>query len=148
MVASARVCPWFSGALAQITGLNPMVARRVLKQGLKQAKRARRFRSPGFDISTSFTRINNMKSISLACAAGAVLLVSSTAFAQTNPPSSATGLQAGDNTQNVPTHMKKSGTKHHKSKMSSTSGSGDAPSTGTATPSGPGAAVSASGSGQ
>jgi hypothetical protein len=90
-----------------------------------------------------------MKQISMACAIGAVLCISSAAFAQTNPPSSATGLQAGDNTDNVPTHT----TTHHKKKktkkMGASATSAETPGTsGTATPGGPGAPVSASGSGQ
>jgi opacity protein-like surface antigen len=40
-----------------------------------------------------------MKEFSMAVTVSAVLCISSTAFAQTNPPSSTTGLQAGDNAQ-------------------------------------------------
>src|SRR5579875_2484328 len=38
---------------------------------------------------------SDMKRIALSCAAGAFALVCASAFAQTNPPSSATGLEAG-----------------------------------------------------
>jgi hypothetical protein len=79
-----------------------------------------------------------MKQLSMACAFSAIMCVSSAAFAQTNPPSSSSGLQAGDNTQSVPTHQKHP---HHK-KSKSTSGSDTS-----STPSGPGAPVTASGSG-
>ncbi|MEZ2351757.1 hypothetical protein [Caballeronia sp. RCC_10] len=94
-----------------------------------------------------------MKRIALSCAAGAFALVCASAFAQDNPPSSATGLQAGDNAQTTTqgsgtshksTHMKKS---HGSHSSSMKTGPSTAPG-GTATPSGPGAPVSASGSGQ
>jgi hypothetical protein len=95
----------------------------------------------------------DMKRIAISCAAGAFALVCASAFAQDNPPSSNTGLQAGDNaqttTQGPGTHSHKSS---HSKKMHGSSGSMKAgPSeqpTGTATPSGPGAPVSASGSGK
>lgn len=95
-----------------------------------------------------------MKRIALSCAAGAFALVCASAFAQDNPPSSATGLQAGDNAQTTTqgwggshklTHSKKSHSGSHSSSMKT--GPSTAPG-GTATPSGPGAPVSASGSGQ
>jgi hypothetical protein len=93
----------------------------------------------------------DMKRFAISCAAGAFTLVCASAFAQDNPPSSNTGLQAGDNaqttTQGPGTH--KHTHKHSKKTHTSTMNSG--PSTkpgGTATPSGPGAPVSASGSGQ
>ncbi len=96
-----------------------------------------------------------MKQFSMAlsrtCAIGAVLCISSTAFAQTNPPSSSTGLQAGDNAQ---TTNQSAGTTanpgmSHQKKMkhAKTSSTGTKTGMGTATPSGPGAPVTASGSG-
>jgi hypothetical protein len=95
----------------------------------------------------------DMKRIAMSCAAGAFALVCASAFAQDNPPSSTSGLQAGDNaqttTQGPGTHHK---SKSHSSKMHGTNSSmNTGPSTqpgGTASPSGPGAPVSASGSGQ
>ncbi|SAK70021.1 hypothetical protein AWB77_02909 [Caballeronia fortuita] len=91
-----------------------------------------------------------MKRFALSAAAGAFALIcASSAFAQDNPPSSNTGLQAGDNAQTTqPAHRSTHSThskKMHKSTMNS--GPSNQPS-GTATPSGPGAPVSASGSGQ
>ncbi len=83
-----------------------------------------------------------MKRIAISCAAGAVALVCASAFAQDNPPSSNTGLQAGDNTQTTQSsgsqHMSKSHSKEmHGSKSTMNSGPFTAPA-GTATPSGPG----------
>jgi hypothetical protein len=94
----------------------------------------------------------DMKRFAIACAAGAFALTCASAFAQDNPPSSNTGLQAGDNaqttTQGPGTHSSKSSHKKmHSSKSTLNSGPSTAPN-GTATPSGPGAPVSASGSGQ
>ncbi|SAK88779.1 hypothetical protein AWB76_06372 [Caballeronia temeraria] len=94
-----------------------------------------------------------MKRFALSAAAGAFALVCASAFAQDNPPSSNTGMQAGDNAQttaqpaqpNSHAHKSTQSKKMHKSTMNA------GPSTqpgGTATPSGPGAPVSASGSGQ
>jgi hypothetical protein len=89
-----------------------------------------------------------MKRFTMSCAAGAFAVMCASAFAQDNPPSSSTGLQAGDNTQTTQSpathHAHKA--KSHANKMHGAS-STMAPS-GTATPGGPGAAVSASGSGQ
>ncbi|MDB5836223.1 MAG: hypothetical protein JWR14_6053 [Caballeronia sp.] len=92
-----------------------------------------------------------MKHFSMAYAIGAVLCISSTAFAQTNPPSSSTGLQAGDNAQ---TTNQSAGTtanpgmsQHKKMKHAKTSSTGSKAGMGTATPGGPGAPVTASGSG-
>jgi hypothetical protein len=96
----------------------------------------------------------DMKRFAISCAAGAFAIACASAFAQDNPPSSTTGLQAGDNTQTTQPsnthHAHKA--KSHTSKMHGASGAGGAggamaPS-GTATPGGPGAPVSASGSGQ
>ncbi|SAK92607.1 hypothetical protein AWB80_06701 [Caballeronia pedi] len=94
-----------------------------------------------------------MKRIALSATAGAFALVCASAFAQDNPPSSNTGLQAGDNAQTTtqpaqsksPAHKSTHSKQAHKSPMNA--GPSTAPS-GTATPSGPGAPVSASGSGQ
>jgi hypothetical protein len=94
-----------------------------------------------------------MKQFSMACALSAILCISSTAFAQDNPPSSNTGLQAGDNVQ---TQNQSAGTTantgmSHQKKMKHTSTSSmgsQTPGMGSATPSGPGAPVTASGSGQ
>ena len=95
-----------------------------------------------------------MKRFALSAAAGAFALVcASSAFAQDNPPSSNTGMQAGDNAQTTTqpaqskshAHKSSHSKKMHKSPMSA------GPSTdpgGTATPSGPGAPVTASGSGK
>jgi opacity protein-like surface antigen len=94
-----------------------------------------------------------MKKFSMAVTVSAVLCISSTAFAQTNPPSSTTGLQAGDNAQVENQQAASSGhsgmshsKKKHSKSMSSTGG--NTPGMGTATPSGPAAPVTASGSGQ
>jgi len=89
--------------------------------------------------------IDNIKQISMACTFSAIMCISSAAFAQTNPPSFSSGLQAGDNTQSVPTHQRKP--HHKKAKTASSTDSSATPGTGTATPSGPGAPVTASGSG-
>jgi len=95
-----------------------------------------------------------MKRIALSCAAGAFALVCASAFAQDNPPSSATGLQAGDNAQTTTQGAGSTGSSHkstHKKSHASHSSMKNGPSTapgGTATPGGPGAPVSASGSGQ
>jgi hypothetical protein len=94
-----------------------------------------------------------MKQFSMAVAIGTVLCISNTAFAQTNPPSSTTGLQAGDNAQTVNQQAASAGhssMSHHKKKHSKSMSSTDsgAPGMGTATPSGPAAPVTASGSGQ
>lgn len=75
------------------------------------------------------------------------------AFAQDNPPSSNTGMQAGDNAQTTtqPAHTKSHSHKssHSKKMHKSPMNSGPSEETGgTATPSGPGAPVSASGSGK
>jgi hypothetical protein len=90
----------------------------------------------------------DMKRFAISCAAGAFALVCASAFAQDNPPSSSTGLQAGDNaqatTQGPGTHHSKKSKKTHSS--STNSGASTQPG-GTATPGGPGAPVSASGSG-
>jgi hypothetical protein len=92
-----------------------------------------------------------MKHFSMATAIGAVLCISSTAFAQNNPPSSSTGLQAGDNaqttTQSAGTTANPGMSQHKKMKHSATSSTGSKTGMGTATPSGPGAPVTASGSG-
>ncbi|WP_244816563.1 hypothetical protein [Caballeronia sp. Lep1P3] len=96
-----------------------------------------------------------MKRIALSCAAGAFALVCASAFAQDNPPSSATGLQAGDNAQTTTQGAGSSGSSHkshakrshHSHSSTNSSGSSTTPG-GTATPGGPGAPVSASGSGQ
>ncbi|QIE27435.1 hypothetical protein SBC1_55400 (plasmid) [Caballeronia sp. SBC1] len=92
-----------------------------------------------------------MKQFSMAYAISAVLLVSSTAFAQTNPPSSSTGLQAGDNAQTTsqsPGTTANPGMSHKKkTQHTKTSSTGSKAGMGTATPSGPGAPVTASGSG-
>ena len=91
-----------------------------------------------------------MKQFSMAYAIGAVLCISSTAFAQNNPPSSSTGLQAGDNAQ---TTNQSAGTtanpgmSQKKMKHTKTSSTGSKSGMGTATPSGLGAPVTASGSG-
>ncbi|GAB5094472.1 hypothetical protein P9250_16470 [Caballeronia sp. LP006] len=88
-----------------------------------------------------------MKRIAISCAAGALALVCASAFAQDNPPSSNTGLQAGDNAQTTTTHAHKT---HSKATHSSQSSMKPGPSTtpgGTATPGTAGAPVSASGSG-
>jgi hypothetical protein len=96
-----------------------------------------------------------MKRFAISCAAGAFALVCASAFAQDNPPSSSTGLQAGDNaqttTQGPGTHKQKSHSKKMHSSASNGSTMNSGPSNqpgGTATPSGPGAPVSASGSGK
>lgn len=93
-----------------------------------------------------------MKRFALSAAAGAFALVCASAFAQDNPPSSNTGLQAGDNAQTTTqpaqsksTHKSTHSKQMHKSPMNS--GPSMSPG-GTASPSGPGAPVSASGSGQ
>ncbi|WP_044042264.1 hypothetical protein [Caballeronia insecticola] len=86
----------------------------------------------------------------IALSAGAFALVCASAFAQDNPPSSTTGLQAGDNAQTT-TQGAKSSHKSMHSKKAHTNSMNSGPSTapgGTATPSGPGAPVSASGSGK
>jgi hypothetical protein len=77
-----------------------------------------------------------MKQISMACAFGAIMCISSAAFAQTNPPSSTSGLQAGDNTQNVPTHQRKP--HHKKAKTGSSANSSATTGMGNANPSGSG----------
>ncbi|SAL77054.1 hypothetical protein AWB71_05379 [Caballeronia peredens] len=87
----------------------------------------------------------------IALSAGAFALVCASAFAQDNPPSSTTGLQAGDNAQTTTHGAKSSAHKTAHSKKAHTSSMNSGPSTapgGTATPSGPGAPVSASGSGK
>ncbi|SAK94926.1 hypothetical protein AWB79_07174 [Caballeronia hypogeia] len=93
-----------------------------------------------------------MKRFALSAAAGAFALVCASAFAQDNPPSSTTGMQAGDNAQTTtqPAHKSPSHKSSHSKKMhenSMKSGPSTEPG-GTATPSGPGAPVSASGSGK
>ena len=93
-----------------------------------------------------------MKRSALSGVAGAFALVCASAFAQDNPPSSNTGMQAGDNAQTTtqPAHANSHASKSHSKKMHK-SPMNAGPSTqpnGTATPSGPGAPVSASGSGQ
>ena len=92
-----------------------------------------------------------MKQFSMASAIGAVLLVSSTAFAQTNPPSSSTGLQAGDNAQatnqSAGTTANPGMSHQKKMKRTKSSSTGSKAGMGTATPTGPGAPVTASGSG-
>lgn len=92
-----------------------------------------------------------MKRIALSCAAGAFALVCASAFAQDNPPSSATGLQAGDNAQTTTQKSHAHKSTHSKGMHGSNSTMKPGPSTapsGTATPGGPAAPVSASGSGQ
>lgn len=95
-----------------------------------------------------------MKRFALTTAAGAFALVCASAFAQDNPPSSSTGLQAGDNAQTTtqPAHsMSRSHKSSTHSKKMQKSPMAAGPSTepgGTATPSGPGAPVTASGSGK
>jgi hypothetical protein len=93
-----------------------------------------------------------MKRFALSATAGAFALVCASAFAQDNPPSSSTGLQAGDNAQTTtqPAHMKSHSHKSSHSKMqkSPMSAGPSMEPGGTATPSGPGAPVSASGSGK
>ncbi|WP_277183094.1 hypothetical protein [Caballeronia sp. BR00000012568055] len=92
-----------------------------------------------------------MKRFAISCAAGAFALVCASAFAQDNPPSSSTGLQAGDNaqttTQGPGTHKHKSSSHTKKSGSTMSSGQSMQPG-GTATPGGPGAPVTASGSGK
>jgi hypothetical protein len=92
-----------------------------------------------------------MKHFSMAYAIGAVLCISSTAFAQNNAPSSSTGLQAGDNAQttnpSAGTTANPGMSQHKKMKNAKTSSTGSKTGMGSATPSGPGAPVSASGSG-
>lgn len=93
-----------------------------------------------------------MNKFSMSCAIGALLCISSAAFAQDNPPSSATGLQAGDNAQTTnqqagSTAMHKKTMKHKKMSSGTGSGTGTPGAGGAATPGGPGAPVSASGSG-
>jgi hypothetical protein len=100
-----------------------------------------------FELSSG---VVDMKRFAISCAAGAFTLVCASAFAQDNPPSSSTGLQAGDNaqttTQGPGTHKHKS---THTKKSSSTMSSGQSMQPGgTATPGGPGAPVTASGSGK
>ncbi|CAN7712197.1 hypothetical protein LJR029_004200 [Caballeronia sp. LjRoot29] len=99
----------------------------------------------------SYRKETGMKHFSMAYAIGAVLCISSTAFAQSNPPSSSTGLQAGDNAQ---TTNQSAGTaanpgmsQHKKMKHTKAATGSKTTGMGTATPSGPGAPVSASGSG-
>jgi hypothetical protein len=92
-----------------------------------------------------------MKRFALCAAAGAFTLVCASAFAQDNPPSSNTGLQAGDNAQTTTQHAPSKSHKSMHSKKMQKGASSAGPSTapgGTAAPSGPGAPVSASGSGQ
>ncbi|SAK54847.1 hypothetical protein AWB82_02025 [Caballeronia glebae] len=94
-----------------------------------------------------------MKRFALSTAAGAFALVCASAFAQDNPPSSNTGMQAGDNAQTTTQHAQPNShaNKSTHTKKTHTSSMNAGPSTqpgGTATPSGPGAPVSASGSGQ
>jgi hypothetical protein len=94
-----------------------------------------------------------MKRFALSAAAGAFTLVCASAFAQDNPPSSNTGMQAGDNAQTTtqPAQSKSHAhkTSHSKKMHKSSMNSGPSAETGgTATPSGPGAPVSASGSGK
>ncbi len=125
----------------------------MLNKGLSKQVSVRLFEViRSMDVSSLTERNTGMKHFSMACAIGAVLCVSSTAFAQNNPPSSATGLQAGDNAQttNQAAGMGTTGTTHHKSmkhKSSSSMGKSNTPGMGTATPSGPAAPVTASGSG-
>ena len=92
-----------------------------------------------------------MKRFALSTAAGAIALVCASAFAQDNPPSSNTGLQAGDNAQTTTQHAQSKSHKTSHSKKMQKSATSAGPSTdpgGTATPSGPSAPVSASGSGK
>jgi hypothetical protein len=97
------------------------------------------------------TGVSDMKRFALSAAAGAFALVCASAFAQDNPPSSSTGLQAGDNAQTTTQHAQSKSHKSTHSKKMQKSPMNAGPSTapgGTAAPSGPGAPVSASGSGQ
>ncbi|SAL03839.1 hypothetical protein [Caballeronia ptereochthonis] len=92
-----------------------------------------------------------MKHFALSAAAGAFALVCASAFAQDNPPSSNTGMQAGDNAQTTtqPAQSKSHKSPHSKKMHKSSMNAGpSAEPGGTATPSGPGAPVSASGSGK
>jgi hypothetical protein len=92
-----------------------------------------------------------MKRFALSAAAGAFALVCASAFAQDNPPSSNTGMQAGDNAQTTTQPAQSKSHKSSHSKKTHTSSMKPGPSTepgGTATPGGPGAPVSASGSGK
>lgn len=86
-----------------------------------------------------------MKASTIYLAMGVAAVISGSAMAQDNPPSSATGLNAGDNAQTTTSHK----TGHAKKMKSPKSGSTgqSMKSGGTATPSGPRAPVSASGSG-
>lgn len=127
-----------------------VVARDMLNKGLSKQVSVRLFDTTrSLDVSRLTERNTGMKHFSMACAFGAVLCISSTAFAQDNPPSSTSGLQAGDNVQTQNQTAGTTGT-HHKSmkhKSSSSMGKSSTPGMGTATPSGPAAPVTASGSG-
>ncbi|MGF6571108.1 hypothetical protein ABH945_003229 [Paraburkholderia sp. GAS333] len=87
-----------------------------------------------------------MKSDAIFYALCATAMLSSSAMAQNNPPSSSQGLNAGDNVQSAPAHKSSSHAKKMKPSKGETAGNSTQPG-GTATPSGPGAPVSASGSG-
>jgi hypothetical protein len=90
-----------------------------------------------------------MNKFSMSCAIGAVLCISTAAFAQNNPPSSSTGLQAGDNAQTTtpsPGTTANAGMAKHKTMKHKKSGS-STPGMSAATPGGPAAPVGASGSG-
>jgi hypothetical protein len=128
-----------------------VVARHMLNKDSNKQVSVRLFDTTlSMDVSRLTERKSGMKHLSMACAIGAVLCVSSTAFAQDNPPSSTTGLQAGDNVQSQNQTSGTTGTTHHKTmkhKSSTSMGKSDTPGMGTATPSGPAAPVTASGSG-
>lgn len=84
-----------------------------------------------------------MKTLPVVYAVVATAAISCSAFAQDNPPSSTSGLNAGDNVQSAPEH-KSNHSKKMKSSKPGVAGQSMPPG-GTATPSGPGAPVSASG---
>lgn len=87
-----------------------------------------------------------MKVFTLMCAVCATVTLTCNAFAQSNAPASAKGLNTGDNVQDAPVHHST-----HIKKSTSPKAGAAGPATelgGTAAPSGPGAPVSASGSGQ
>lgn len=89
-----------------------------------------------------------MKRNAIFCVLGALAMLSSSAFAQGNQPSSSQSLNAGDNVQTAPAHQ---ATHDHKMKSGKSSAGAAAHATqpgGTPTPGGPNAPVSASGSGQ
>jgi len=123
--------------------------------GANRPRRERRGQQADQAASIAFckpqTGVSDMKRFALSTAAGAIALVCASAFAQDNPPSSNTGLQAGDNAQTTTQHAQSKSHKTSHSKKMQKSATSAGPSTdpgGTATPSGPSAPVSASGSGK